>query len=575
VIPFRRASRHTDRWASSHERGRTLAAARMDAELSPDDAAWLEAHLEACAGCRTVERAYHEGRDLLRGLRGTEPPPPRDLWARTAAAIEAESRGRRRRSRAGSPLGIPVGALAGVLVIAVVMGASLVSNLPPTPNAAPEIAATAEPRTALDTPEPTSEPTSIATPIVVGDNEVKLIRLGGQGDYDFSVARFDRVCTSESRHDCPTIEESVASAIAVDATPRSVIGSPGEDQAVVVGAANGAKATDVYVVALPTEEDTGGSTSVPDPTATAAPSASPSPTDSPSDLPTIAPTTDPTTAPTTSPDPQPTPESILIAQDLIVVGQTAAYSEDGSAFAFTARPADGSHGSDIYVWTVGDDKARPVTWDHRSVFASWSDDDLIGSRPMTEPAVDSESDVRSFVLDPATGQETHLDGAGWLPVVDPTGRFAVTWSGTVTLDGDGEIVPATGAFELRTWADDAPEDGTSGVVIAEGTTQVDVRWDESGTAFAMWIEDVADGRIGRLTLHFVDPVTGLLRQAPAAPRDVPALPGFVIGEGRLAWGSPPGQGGEGSRVLAVAWNGVGVDVGIVESAPGGEVVLVR
>ena len=52
-----------------------------------------------------------------------------------------------------------------------------------------------------------------------------------------------------------------------------------------------------------------------------------------------------------------------------------------------------------------------------------------------------------------------------------------------------------------------------------------------------------------------------------------ALPGFSIGEGRLAWATPPGQGGEGSRVQIVAWAQDGV--GTVETAPGEDLVVVR
>ena len=40
-------------------------------------------------------------------------------------------------------------------------------------------------------------------------------------------------------------------------------------------------------------------------------------------------------------------------------------------------------------------------------------------------------------------------------------------------------------------------------------------------------------------------------------------PGFSIAKGRLAWATPPGQGGEGSRVQIVAWSGD--EVGSTES----------
>ena len=59
------------------------------------------------------------------------------------------------------------------------------------------------------------------------------------------------------------------------------------------------------------------------------------------------------------PSQTPTPAgTVEIARGLDVVDTTAAYAPDGSAFAFTARPSDGSHGPDIYLWTVGDAAAR-------------------------------------------------------------------------------------------------------------------------------------------------------------------------------------------------------------------------
>jgi hypothetical protein len=71
----------------------------------------------------------------------------------------------------------------------------------------------------------------------------------------------------------------------------------------------------------------------------------------------------------------------------------------------------------------------------------------------------------------------------------------------------------------------------------------------------------------------VDPEAGRLERLDDAPDGVAALPGFSISKGRLAWASPPGQEGEGSRIHIVAWSGNGV--GSVESAPGEDLVLVR
>ncbi len=50
-------------------------------------------HLDTCGACRGAAAEYDDQRMALRRLRDDAPQPPRDLWARTAAAIEAEGAG--------------------------------------------------------------------------------------------------------------------------------------------------------------------------------------------------------------------------------------------------------------------------------------------------------------------------------------------------------------------------------------------------------------------------------------------------------------------------------------------------
>src|SRR5687767_11658144 len=57
----------------------------------PRDQRELIAHLARCAGCRAVERDYREQRSRLRSLPAT--PPPREMWARTSAALDREMAG--------------------------------------------------------------------------------------------------------------------------------------------------------------------------------------------------------------------------------------------------------------------------------------------------------------------------------------------------------------------------------------------------------------------------------------------------------------------------------------------------
>jgi hypothetical protein len=273
--------------------------------------------------------------------------------------------------------------------------------------------------------------------------------------------------------------------------------------------------------------------------------------------------------------PSAVPTNLAIVSGVKIVGESAAYSPNGAWFAFTARPSNGKTGPDIYVWRVGDDLARKLTNDHASVFGSWVGSRVLGSRPAeTTDGADVES--QSFFLDPSSGNQIATVAAGWRPVVDPDDRWAVVWDGTVQVDkGSGTPMPATGALVLRKFSRSQGID-TNGpaISVADGAvTEFDVRWDETGRWMAIWLADATDPSIGRLSLVHLDPATGKLDRPRGAPQDVTALPGFSITDGRLAWATPPGQGGEGSRVQIVAWNND--DVGSVESGPVEGVVVIH
>jgi anti-sigma factor RsiW len=66
-----------------------LAAARLDEPLAPADEQRLEAHLATCDACPQRIAGYEADRVGLHALRQL-PPPPRDLWARTSAALDRE-----------------------------------------------------------------------------------------------------------------------------------------------------------------------------------------------------------------------------------------------------------------------------------------------------------------------------------------------------------------------------------------------------------------------------------------------------------------------------------------------------
>jgi hypothetical protein len=584
--------RHASASATAHVHARQLAGDRLGSPLNEIDEAWLDQHLAECAACRSVVTEYEADRLALRSLRDHQPEPPRDLWARTAAALEREGAatdGARRHSASGRSWrsGPLVGIASGVAVIALVIGVSALSGAFVRVPTTAGVPGSSTPPIALASPV-----TPGPTPINVGAGSVGWVGTSPDGDLAYNVTPISQVCPADRQPDCAPVGDSKSKAVHMDVRPKSISQSPVRNQAVVVG--TDAKGDDsVLVIALPTAEPsaTPAATLAPTATPTERP-ATPSPPatsepsqsagTSPSPTPTAIATTtpEPTPAVTPTPDPTVTPaptvaRTLAIVSGVKVVGQSASYSSDGAWFAFTARPSDDSTGPDIYVWHVNDALAHPVTDDHSSVFGSWVDGLIVGSRPAVTGS--SEVEASSFLLDPATGAETAFSSPAWRPIVDPAGDRAVTWVGTVKIGNDGlTSIPATGSLVLRGFSKAAgtqPSDGAATVVADGPISEFDVRWDETGSWLAVWIADPTDLTIGRLSLLHLDPATGALDRPHGAPQDVTALPGFSIADKRLAWATPPGQGGEGSRVQIVAWTDD--TVGAVESNPVEGVVVVH
>ena len=446
-------------------------------------------------------------------------------------------------------------------------------------------------------------------------------------------------------------------------TPTPALTAPAESTSPPIASGTPAAPTESVAAA-------GSETPAPTPSTPPAPSGSERPTRSPDSsssgsgpspsagVPDVASASGGTTGPT----PEPTATALAIISGVVVVGETADYSPDGTMLAFSARPADGGHGPDIYLWRLGDATAHPVTTDHASIFSGWVGQQLIGSRavdadgqpaggnsagspdsgaqapgpggtpgssgsaaggatPATEtgapspapslpaasprgraslqtvsgaaasatitvagasptlastPEADGRGAVpRSFLIDPATEVETPLAAPAWRPVVDPTGRFVAYWAGSLRYDAATLTwLPDRGVLVLARWAALAGTDPDAVLapvpLLADGSDAAlsgdwDIRWDASGTHIGLWTADPGNPDIGRLSLLTVDPATG--RVDPSSPllQGVPALAGFSIGADRLAWATPPGQDGEGSRVQVLAWSGA--NAGNIDSQP--------
>jgi hypothetical protein len=399
--------------------------------------------------------------------------------------------------------------------------------------------------------------------------------------------------------DCASIDAGAKRVLSFSSKPGSVVLDPQAEQAAVVESSASSTGGSIFVVpitrptATPTESPSpeptvtpsaaAASPVTPDTTASAEPSASSKPARSP------AASVEPSASAEPSPSSQPTPSptatarALAIIDDVVVVGGDAAYSSNGRWLAFSARPARGSDGPDVYVWHIGDLKARAVTSDHGSVFSAWVDGQVLASRAdqvdvpdaasSPDPAAAGAQPV-SFLLDPASGKEHDLDGfAGWRPVVDPSERWVVYWTGSLVFDRVARAwIPADGRLVIDRW-DSIGRDSSAAAdpqpLLPESESPVrdwEVRWDPSGRYLGAWVADPLSPGLGRLTLLAINRTTGRIDpDHKPVLRDAPALPGFAIGDGRIAWATPPGQDGEGSRLLVLAWKGP--DAGRVRSDP--------
>jgi hypothetical protein len=676
TLPFRR--RHHDN-EGAHDRARALVGFEMLEPLDDVDAEWLARHLAGCPECRVDRDSYLADRALLRTLREAPPEPPRDLWARTSAAIEGERsrRGRRSRRQAPAPSGprlrnpfrgrAPLGVLSGAVAVLLLVATSLVPGGPFRPGE--------------------TGPGAVATPLAVAANRLGWVQGREDGLYEIMFANVEQVCP-DSRAGCAPLADASRSEITFAVAPQSLVFSPSQEQLVVMNGANGVDAGTVLVVAVPALGH------VPSPSPTTAPvETAASPTISASPIETIVPSVVPTLTATAAP-PQ------AIATGVSVVGD-AAYSPDGIWFAFSARPLGAATGADLYLWKVGEVTAQPLTTDGATYFSGWFDGRIVASRltagtpgaaaatvapvgtaapqdggaaassepsPGPSAAVPGPDELHptSFLLDPATLLTTDLVGPDiWLPAIDPTGRFAAYWSGTVLLDPTGAgWKPATGRLVLDGWSEPlraplstpaptlaqtgspepapsaseagpaasvdaaaseaasaelsaadvtpspdaaappteapvtvvatavpatgAPPASSGGAPSAKPASQpagepqalvvgpmadFQMTFDPTGTRLAIWIADASDPTVGTLQLIVLDPKAGNIDPSLTPLPGVPAMRGFSIEQGRLAWVSPSGQDGAESSVHVLAWS---TDTfGEVQTVPASHLFIVR
>ncbi|MGZ6267043.1 MAG: zf-HC2 domain-containing protein [Candidatus Limnocylindrales bacterium] len=463
-----------------HERARSLAIEAIDSELEPFDAAWLEAHLGTCPECNAIAEQHRAIHLELRSLE--VPEPPRDLWARTSAAldaIEGRASGTRRsrplRGKTGrSPL---FGTAIAVGFVVLVAGASLIAQSPIarivpgiTP---PGVVALATGSSVLASQVPQA-------PLAVVDGTSYWIA-SGQGVYQIMGSTADCVpasgsCTvngaSGQTLGSITSDTSVSAVIAPDASQAAVWT---DNKIVIVPLSTSPQpvALDLLtprptLVATPTLAVT------PTPVSTATPEITPSAASpaaiqsaavsiGPSAIASLVATAAPTAPPTPSPAPTVGPavtKPTAILDGYEIVGRNPEFSADGSLVAFSARPVDHRTGPDVFIWRSGQEQARAVTSRHSDLFAGWFGQRILVSEIAAGTCADATAataemiGTTSCLFDPASGDIQRIDRPMLVAGVDPTGRYLIYWSGAVEFDTvSGLWQPGKGELYFDRWAD--------------------------------------------------------------------------------------------------------------------------
>lgn len=418
--------------------------------------------------CRAAQSDYYEQRRVLRGL----PPhqPPRELWARTSAALDHEMA--RQPWPAGRRRLVPRTALVGtaaVLSIALVLGSAQL-GLAPAP-----VQPTDNPRTSLPTPfgvtpqrmgfvgstvnglvlyrTQLSQVCPISAPTCLGEADlapeiVNLPRNVNPGSLSVSPdgASLAMIGRQSGR-------ESIIAFVLEDDGPLDVPARPTPPSATTLAAPSDPPlppaAPPSYPSApLPAEVPSAAAEVLPSPPVVPA-------TDSSSPAPPSPAQVSPAPADSQSVSPAatslPSLVGVIIVDDVYTAGAPPAWAPSGQLLAFSAMPADRSHGPDIYIWREGDETAERLTSDHSTYFASWSGQRIVASRVVRPDEGDDSLSLRTVVIDPLSGEERELAGHDlWLPQVSPLGDLAVVWQGNLELSAT-TAQPSAGALYLTDW----------------------------------------------------------------------------------------------------------------------------
>jgi hypothetical protein len=424
-----------------HEPFEELISASLSGDLSAAERRRLDAHLDACPTCRATLAAFAEQRRIMSGLRHVA--PPRDLGARVRTGVErgtfAPLPWWRRPVVLFAAIGGSLAAVAGALLALVLLNGAPedppVGQASATPTAivAPTESAEATPTVAPATPAPTSQPSPPAPtlppppdPGAPAETAPPSTEAGPTATPIPASPEPDVFLAYTGPVESPALE-------VVDGTTKEPTGEVVEPAGPPIAAELSPEAG---FLAFVTQLGQSGMNQVQVTRLDgAAAEPAPSPIESEVDA----------------------GETRTLAESLAVdpFVERMTWSPDGRYLAFTVADPEAAGETDVWVFEVATGEAWQLTDAGNAYAGSWvlGEDDaplLWVSTADEEPvshlvAVLDPEDERRELVDPAEDPVAVAEGV-FVPILNPSGRFAIYWSGRMAEEpGRGWILAEGGA----------------------------------------------------------------------------------------------------------------------------------
>jgi hypothetical protein len=424
-----------------HEPFEELISASLSGDLSAAERQRLDAHLDACPTCRATLAAFAEQRRIMSGLRHVA--PPRDLGARVRTGVErgafAPLPWWRRPVVLFAGIGGSLAAVAGALLALVLLNGAPedppVGQASATPSAivAPTESAEATPTVAPATSAPTSQPSPPAPtlppppdPGAPAETAPPSTEAGPTATPIPASPEPDVFLAYTGPVESPALE-------VVDGTTKEPTGEVVEPAGPPIAAELSPEAG---FLAFVTQLGQSGMNQVQVTRLEgAADEPAPSPIESEVDA----------------------GETRTLAESLAVdpFVERMTWSPDGRYLAFTVADPEAAGETDVWVFEVATGEAWQLTDAGNAYAGSWvlGEDDaplLWVSTADEEPvshlvAVLDPEDERRELIDPAEDPVAVAEGV-FVPILNPSGRFAIYWSGRMAEEpGRGWILAEGGA----------------------------------------------------------------------------------------------------------------------------------